>query len=247
MKDKKTNDNFGQEKYVTNLDPVKTTSKKQFRLSIDVSSTLVIEIKSINVKIKCPLLGIKHNGYIIADLPDIIDRDTVDKCNMHLQAEVICKYVHEGSVYGFRTSLLRVISDPIKLMVIKYPVDAEECNLRRHIRAAIVLPAKIKFKIGIFSGSILDISEIGCQMAVLNTSIEQKDIKALANTDKREALLSLKLPGEEQDILMPSIYRNIRHDTVKTYIGMEFVNLDQKAELRIKMFVSEMRKYAAVD
>lgn len=234
------------DKYIKHPNELKTTSKKIFRLAIEVSTVLHIEIPEVAIKIKSELIGIKQNHCLIAGLPGIVNQEFVDKCNQNVGTAIVCRYVFEGSVFGFRSTLMGITTSPVQFMILEYPKNAEECNLRRQKRVSIVLPSMIKFGSIVFYGSIVDLSDIGCLLVILHSAFDNKDMKVITETAPDNVILQVDLPGGEKDVLIPVIRRNIRHDTTKVYIGLEFSDkeLDSQTKDTIKRYVAEMRKYS---
>lgn len=246
MDKKLPNGQYMSDKYVKTPKELKTSSSEIFSLDIDLFTVLQIQMEELKTKIKCTLLGLKHKHYLLIDLPMIVDSSFFETCKESEGKLVICRYVYEGTVYGFKTTLLGLINAPVDLMILDYPKKAEECNLRRQQRTGIVLPVKIKFDKTLFQGSIVDISEIGCQLIILNTSINSKDMSIIEKTEADCIRMLLTLPGEE-NIIVPTVRRNVRYEDDKVCVGLEFnKNADTTIFETVKKFVIEMRKYSLV-
>lgn len=226
---------------------VKITPGKTFRLSIDVNTILHIEISNVKSKIKSELIGLKHNDYLIVSLPNIIGSEFLaKKINRNREADIICRYVYKGCAYGFRSNLKGIVTTPIKIMILQYPENIEECNFRRYQRIETILPSRIKCGTAMFYGSIIDISELGCRFAILNSRIDDNDIKIINNTSPNNVSIMLKLPGSEKDFGIPVTRRSITHEYLKISIGLEFNNLDTETQNILKRFIAEIHKYSVV-
>lgn len=223
----------------------KKSSGGNFRLEISINTVLHVDVSDFTSKIKVELLGIKHNEFLIANLPHIIDSEFVEKCNKGVDGgpSVICRYVYKGCAYGFRSKFLGIITKPIEIMVFQYPDNVEECNLRRYERLTAVMPARIKFGTEMFYGSVKDISEAGCQLAILNSTLDKYDLELIKNTLTTNMSIMIKLPGIEKDIVIPAIRRNVLLEKNKLCIGAEFNKLDMKTEDMVKRFIIEMHKH----
>lgn len=233
------------DKYIKVQKKSKRSSNKTFHLNIDVSTILHIEMPNISSKIKLELLGIKHNEYLIVNLPTLIDSEFFEICNENTGTKIICRYVFKGTAYGFRSELMGIITSPISILVFKYPEDVEECNLSRYRRVNTILPSRIKFGSSMFYGSITDISQGGCQFTILHSLIDAKDFDIIKNTSLANISVILKLPGIEKDVVVPAMRKSLRRDSTKVYIGVEFNNLDKNTENILKRFIADMHKYSA--
>ncbi len=218
-------------------------SNNGFRLPISIHTVLYIEAAGAKSNIKCELVGLKHQSYLIADLQDSIDAEFVDKNNLKPGVYIACRYIYEGAVYGFKSYLMAVFTTPIKLMAIQYPSEVEECNRRSVNRTRFVLPSTIIFEQKTYPGSIIDISERGCQLAILKTNIDENGLEILSAPNAKDAYIILRLPGAETEIKVPVVSRNTRDDAGKLCFGLEFNNLDSATRNIISAFVEEMRSY----
>ncbi len=233
------------EKYKKVAQELKSSSNKPpFQLIIDINTKLHIEISEFSSKIKCELIGIKEGKYLITTLPLLFDSSFVDKCNEAGGIDIICRYVFKGIAYGFKSNILGIVTTPIQIMVIEYPKEAEICNIRRQQRMTLLLPCRIKFGTTMFYASVLDISNEGCQMVVLKSTISKKDIEMILSISPNNVCVILKLPGSEKDILLPAIRKNYRMEETKVCFGMEFNNVPKESMDLLKGFTAELQKFS---
>ncbi len=234
------------EKSIEDLNELEDLSNDEFRLPISIHTILYIEPAGMKANIKCELVGIKHQSYLIADLQDSVDLEFIEINNLKPGASIACRYMHDGAVYGFRSNLMSLYTTPIKLMTIQYPKDVEERNRRTVNRTGFGLPSTIKFGLKTYSGSIIDLSEKGCQLAILKRNIDEKGMDILINNPQKDAHIMFQLPGEEEVIKASVVIRNTRLNSGKFCLGLEFNNLDQESYIIINAFVEEMRSYLLV-
>ena len=233
------------DKYVKVQKKTKKAPDKTFHLNIDISTVLHIEMPNLSSKVKLELLGIKQSEYLIVNLPTLIDSEFFETCNENTGTKIICRYVFKGAAYGFRSELMGIVTSPISILVFKYPEDVEECNLRRYQRVNTILPSRIKFGPSLFYGSITDISEGGCQFAILHSLLDAKDFDLIKNTSLANVSVILKLPGVEKDLVVPAIRKSLRRDSSKVYIGIQFNSVDKNIEDTLRRFIADMHKYSA--
>ena len=220
-------------------------NKLPFQLIIDLGTKLHIEISEFSLKVKCELIGIKQDKYLITSLPLLFDSAFVDKCNNVKEGiEIICRYVFKGIAYGFKSDILGIVTVPIQIMVIAYPKNAEVCNIRNRQRMSVLLPCRIKFGTMLFYASILDISDDGCQIVILKSTMSKKDMEMILNTSPNNVCLVLKLPGIEKDVLLPAVRKNHRIEDAKVSFGIAFNNIAEESMDLLKGFTSELQKYS---
>ena len=143
-------------------------SSKSF--CMDIGTVLYIEIPIIKSKIKSKLVAMKPGECLEGSLPMLIDPAFVERCNNHKGAEVVCRYVYDEIVYGFRSHLISVVTAPKKIITLQYPMSVKVQELRRYKRIPILLPSRITFGTTTFYGSIVDICETGCQIKIMNNT-----------------------------------------------------------------------------
>lgn len=77
------------------------------------------------------------------------------------------RFLLEGSVYAFKTMLMRVHSSP-PMLVLEYPNEVQRYNMRGSERVSIIAPARISNNGGstLKSGAVLDISAAGARIGL---------------------------------------------------------------------------------
>ncbi|MGR3317476.1 MAG: PilZ domain-containing protein [Candidatus Anammoxibacter sp.] len=224
-----------------------TLADKLFRMDIDIGTTLYIEIPTVKLKITSKLVEIRHGERLEASLPNLIDPVFVEKCNSHKGADVVCRYVHKEIVYGFRSPLISVVTTPKKIMILQYPTSTKVRELRRQERVPILLPSKITFGETIFYGSIVDISELGCQIMIMNPATKGENIaRFINNASPSDIHIKVNLPGIKNNVIVPMIRKNVRTENAKVSVGLEYNYVDLNMRDLINRFVSEMRRNEVV-
>ena len=118
--------------------------KPSAHLTIRIGTELQLEIKDVSARFRSELLGMEVNKYIIAKMPMIVDDNFEEKCSEFNRPEVVCRYLYEGTVFGFQSHLLKIILQQTRLLFIGYPERVEEQSVRDHERISCMLPCKIK-------------------------------------------------------------------------------------------------------
>ncbi len=215
----------------------KKTHDNSTRLAIELGTELQIEIKEVISRFKSELVGMDKNSYLIAKLPQIINTDLVDKCKKYKGTDVIGRYLYRGTVFGFKSRLIDIITTPVNLLFVSYPTSVEEFNIRKHERVSCMLPGKIQFSKYVLDGTVLDLSLSGCQITIINPKF---DIDILADQlAKIETLQFLfHLPGEPKGSVLHVIRKSVRKSDSKVSIGLEFSDLGAEMKNKIAGFIA---------
>ncbi len=180
------------------------------------------------VRFKTPLIGYELGKYIILKHPDPARannyRDVLVEGNV-----MIVRYLMEGShgqCFAFRTTIRAVTLIPEKFIILHYPHNIENRELRMQQRITTHLPAKImsvETKEGVDSsaitGVIADISSKGCGF-VFKTSNDKVKV------NERDIIVSINLPDEKVEIM--ARVRNSRYENGKVNVGIQFLDEDKQ-------------------
>ncbi|MGR3317761.1 MAG: flagellar brake protein [Candidatus Anammoxibacter sp.] len=206
------------------------------RLAIDIGTELQLEIVNVSARFKSELIGMETSQYLIAKMPMIVDDSFEEKCSKFKGAEVICRYLYRGTIFGFRSNLLGIISAPARLLFVKYPNEVEEHNVRKNERISCMLPGKIKIGSHILDATVLDLSVSGVLVSVVDNKKEADSfVNILTETDELEFLL--QLPGEPKALVLPSIRKVVRKDDSRLNIGLQFHDIGDQGRYIISQFI----------
>ena len=224
-------------------DITETLADKLFCMDIDIGTTLYLEMPTINLKITSKLLDLKHGDRLEVSLPNLVDPAFVEKCNNNKGAEIVGRYVYEEIVYGFKSHLINIVTEPKKIMILQYPTGTKVRELRHRERVPILLPSKITFGTKIFYGSMVDISESGCQITILNSATRGENIaRFISDASPNNICVKINLSGVKSSVTVPVVRKYIRPENTKVSVGLEFNYVDKKVRAFISQFVSNIRK-----
>lgn len=207
------------------------------RVTIEVGTSVYLEIEGIATPIKSVLIGMQPGEYLIVKSPPsaVLSHDLRDfKGRM-----VVVRYLAHGTVFGFQTSLLSSIIDPVRLMFLICPRIIQEYNLRAAQRLDCHLPCHVMLRGDEIEGVIQDTSLTGCRVSIraakLNKQAESSIVRDTA------VQLRFHLPGEASPLTLAGKIRNIEHDSAHVTFGMAFDELaaDAKNQLSAYLAASE--------
>jgi len=137
----------------------KLKSNQSSRLTIELSSDLILSIKGIKGFFPSYLIGLKPKVYIIIKSPTIISREKL----LLKGTSLVVRYNHLGDVYRFNTSILGENEEPFKLTYLSYPDVVEKIEYRESPRVCSYIPASLLYKNIEVKGLVTDISVAGCK------------------------------------------------------------------------------------
>ncbi len=199
-----------------------------------VGTTLNIQIEGSQRRLTSEVLGVEEGKYLIIRMPPLQSLGNVIKL-VYEGTGIIIRYIHRGTMFGFKSRIKHVMIEPVKLIFIDYPKKIENQNLRAHKRIYCYLPANVKVADNTIGATIADISRGGCQVTVEKLKIENSS--GLFQVDN-EIGVGFQLPGVEETITITGKQKYIKKDKVNINIGIEFNNMDNETQERLYGFLS---------
>ena len=199
-------------------------------LGIELGTTLQLQFVGLRESAKTTLVGMERNSYLIARSPQISGIWT----KLHKENHVIVRYLYEGMVYGFKCTLLGIIDEPFRLMLLSYPEHIETVNLRKQERVSCFLPAKLINNNIDYAGVILDISAGGC-----NFFFDLSDHEGLPDIKVGDDVkFSLHIGGSSGVTTVQATVRNLRSGGDKITIGAQFLNVDIETLSNLETYIN---------
>lgn len=194
--------------------------RNQGELGIELGTELSLQSDRLVHRLKGVFIGMDPKQCIIVRVSPEQFRGISP--NYLWRSPVICRYVHQGRVFGFKSVFLDAISFPISALFLSYPENIECVELRQHARTECFLPG-ILVKPGApeFETFILDISEGGCRCSI--RSAAEEAFNALEPGDRISLQTSL---GTQSRRDFQAEVRNIyQTDTRELLVGLQFLQL----------------------
>jgi len=184
------------------------------------------------------MIGMDPGRFLIIqapNLPDILSK-------RYAKNHVVISYLFSGSVYAFRCTLLSIVKEVYRFLILSYPEAIEIINLRRHERISCLIAAEVRFKGQVYRGIVSDISKGGCSFEFDRT--EKHDFPDLNVQD--EIAVSLRLPEKTEETVFNSVVRIVRTDRETMISGLQFIpsvnkETDLASETRLAAYLSTLR------
>lgn len=141
---------------------------KQKKLSnvllFHIGQTMTVEIgKS---KYKTYYWGGKNGEYLIVDIP----KNSTGSLSYIKDSKCVVRFVSKGNIFGFETHMIKIITDPVNLLIFAYPEKIEEITLRKSEREESFFPTKIVLSPDNGSkeinGFVVDLGPKGCKLYI---------------------------------------------------------------------------------
>ncbi len=200
-----------------------------------IGATLKLQIYGTDARLTSELIGVEEDKYLIIKMPPIPSVGTVSSLSgLFCKGNtVVVRYMHNGTLFGFKSRVYHVIIDPVKLIFLEYPTKIEDHNLRSHRRVDCYLPASVGVAGNTIEGAITDISREGCHFTV-----EKSKVKRLILQIDKGIDISFQLPGVGEKLTIAAKQKIIKKDKNSINIGVEFINMDDRTEERLYDFLS---------
>jgi c-di-GMP-binding flagellar brake protein YcgR len=159
--------------------------------------------------------GVHENKYLLIDMP------VKDGKPLPLKSHVDCifRFVHQGAVIGFVTSVLESIYRPVPVVFVRYPQQIERKVLRSEERYRTLIDASLTWEQRSFQGTITDLSKRGCQLQTTET-LEKGAILHL----------TFSLPNQASVERLKAEVRNVTPQNDGFLLGLYFPEIDKNIE-----------------
>ncbi len=208
---------------------------------MDFNTILQIQVQGYPNRLKSYLVGREEGRYLILKMPSVVGNpDEI----FAKDKELTVRYVHQGSVFGFRAPIILTVLDRFNVVFIHFPKAIEDYNLRTHKRFECTLPARLEVitrhqnRQLRFKGIIGDISKGGCK-----TTITMQELEWVKEPLKIQSVIEiyLALPGIEGELFLQGAVRSMIQDDKGLALGVQFVDLSGKSQAQLDKFLSDNR------
>lgn len=217
-------------------------AKPQFKListvdrpiSLGIGVRLKMEFINPKASLMSMVVGMHQDKYIIVTTPSPFS--IVQKA-LDLRNRILVKYIYNGKLFVFKTTLLKAIDDPHRLLFLSYPPVIRHHEFRSAKRTTTFIPCTLQLprsrESQEYQGALLDMSSKGALW-----KINSKGKELLPNIKLEDQIqLRCLLPGfsEEQSIF--GYVKNIKKDQKETRIGIEFNQLENNLQNKIESYL----------
>jgi len=132
-------------------------------VQLTVGTVLNVQVLSerSSPRVQARVLGYMEGQSVIAALPGA----TLLPIDLRLGDEVAVRYLVGRSVYGFKTSVIRVCTSPYPYFHLQYPDSVQKMDVRGAERVQVALPARLGGAAGTVEVELRDLSATGANVS----------------------------------------------------------------------------------
>ena len=206
-------------------------------LRLTCGQELFLQAAGDRARLRCVYLGRRNREYLIVDPPLTPDFKTRFAPGVMVKARLL----HEGTAYGFVSSILHLSRRPSPLLFLDYPYTVESLSLRSCERVEAFVPASLALEQGTVYGVITDLSCSGCRFAA-DMDAAPEPLAPLASG--AGVAISFTTAGGEAVSDLPATVSSVRRQRGTIHLGLNFEGLDREAEEAVAGLVSDLGRFA---
>ncbi|MCA1792586.1 MAG: flagellar brake protein [Desulfobacteraceae bacterium] len=183
---------------------------------IDIGTQVYIEIDGVDFSVTSIFIGLLKNEFLIVTLPR---RYRSVKTKLYPGSKMVVRYLYDGCVFAFQTTVIEILTNPIRTLALEYPKIVQQRELRIVKRNNVVIPGRVEARKTEFPIVIFDISKKGCRFTYHDTN----NITTLKEGDIIRVYC--RLPGVSDEIGAMAIVRNVKREQKQISVGTKFQDI----------------------
>lgn len=203
---------------------------------IDIGTKVYIEIEGVNFSVTSIFVGLLKDEFMIITFPK---RYKSVKNKLYPDNKMVLKYLYDGSVYAFQTSVIETITDPIRAVAIEYPKVVQQRELRIVKRNNVIIPGRVEAKNTEFSAVVFDLSKNGCRF-------KYQDNKSNLNPLREGDIMRVycQFPGVADEVGVMACVRNVSREQSQLSVGAEFQDVNKSFQTPLMHFLYSIEDYS---
>jgi c-di-GMP-binding flagellar brake protein YcgR len=202
-------------------------------LFMPAGTDVQIEVGGVDFKLQSTIVGALSKQYIILKAPSSNNSISINT-KLYGGNTVTVRYLYNGTVYGFQSTLLGSIKEPVKLIFVSYPKMIASRELRALKRLHCCIPSKTLIHESEYNTIIKDINTTGCRILLKYPSGTPRP--AIEVGDTLSSMVQL-FPGIKEHNLT-GVVKNITIDKHTLHIGVQFNTIDEALKDNIQKYIS---------
>jgi len=211
--------------------PIDTHASDRDHLAPEVGASVKMEIDHLDLSIRCTLVGMVQNEYLILSPPKPFDlfKDPLVKTS-----EICIRYMRMGRLCMFKTQLIKEIPHP-HLFFLEYPSLIQFRELRQAKRTATCAPATLLYDGNRqLNGILNNLSSTGCQFCA---TVRNRALLPSFDVDS-EVMINCFLPGIAQKQSLPGYIKNLQKSSKNLEIGVYFAEIPDELRRTIEAYAT---------
>lgn len=203
-------------------------------LDVNIGGPIVLHFPMLGKRYEGKVVGVERFSYLIvlARLPQDVLAQASGGTSM------VAQHHSGGMVFGFRTELLKHITNPAALLFLGFPDSVDRIVLRHNERVSVNLPGTLNGKYGEQKVMVQDMTPTGCQ---LTAKIDLKTPLREAQVGDRLALhceMGCSLP-----IVSPIELRRVVAEKGLLHLGAQFVDMTPETAEQLNNYIGNLLEF----
>ncbi len=208
-------------------------------LEIEVGGKLMMDLTGIPDKLHSFFVGYVKKRVVITMVPLVpdVNRSTLLE-NLYRGNSVTVRFIRQGTVLGFSTTVAHVTFTPIPLLFLEYPNTIESYNLRKDNRLVCLFPVTVVLNGREQSGALSDISKSGGSIVIPIKDDQPGDFSI-------DDVIHFRCPllfGDPQ-AEVPGKIKRVHKNGTKVELGLKFNNIGDDLSRRISEYIEQTRYF----
>ncbi len=208
-------------------------------LEIEVGGKLMMDLTGIPDKLHSFFVGYVKKRVVITMVPLVpdVNRSTLLE-NLYRGNSVTVRFIRQGTVLGFSTTVAHVTFTPIPLLFLEYPNTIESYNLRKDNRLVCLFPVTVVHNGREQSGALSDISKSGGSIVIPIKDDQPGDFSI-------DDVIHFRCPllfGDPQ-AEVPGKIKRVHKNGTKVELGLKFNNIGDDLSRRISEYIEQTRYF----
>jgi hypothetical protein len=203
-------------------------------LNVKIGGPLMLHFPVLGKQYEGKVVGFEPYAYLIvrARLPqDVLAQASAGTA-------MVARHTANGIVFGFRTDILKHITNPAALLFLGFPDTVDRIVLRNNERVSVNLPGMLTGKYGEQKVMIQDMTPTGCQ---LTAKVDLKTPLRAAQTGERLVLrceMGCNLP-----IISPIELRRVVPEKGLLHMGAQFVDMTPETAEQVNGYIGSLLEF----
>lgn len=203
------------------------------QLSVTLGKEVIIRIPGKEQSYRGTVVGLDPYDFVITKvrLPSAL-RD-----QLRLGGNVVVKYVHQGTIYGFRARVHNAIASPAPLLFFEYPDVIEKLDLRKTERSSCNIDSVLHTTEAEVECMVVNVSQTGCKI-----SARARAHDALQQLKIDDALIvAMNLGGIGEQKVAVAV-KNISLDKGIISLGCMFLDITKQEMATIQKYLDKISR-----
>ncbi|MDP3427231.1 MAG: PilZ domain-containing protein [Humidesulfovibrio sp.] len=203
-------------------------------LDVKIGGLLMLHFPILGKQYEGKVVGLEPYSYLIvrARLPqDVLAQASAGTA-------MVARHTANGTVFGFRTDILKHITNPAALLFLSFPDTVDRIVLRNNERVSVNLPGTLSGKYGEQKVMIQDMTPTGCQ---LTAKVDLKTPLRTAQTGER-LMLTCEM-GCNLPIVSPIELRRVVPEKGLLHLGAQFVDMIPETAAQVNGYIGNLLEF----